>query len=275
MSLSIEQIDERKPFITASEISAIVGVSKWSTPYDVFNRKTSSTEITPATIAMDLGSALQKPFLEVINKHHGFSFVNNDDDVLVIHKSLPYCAATPDGIEPDRIAEVKIVGPNTAKDWSNDADGIPPYVLCQVQWQMACVGVDECVVIALVWGAPRLYYIKYNNDLFLKMHSLAVEFWERHIITGEPPSGAPEFCIPQKTQKIVEVDIEDYELQKVCRDYKNAKTNAANAVLVKTQAEKIIKNAIGENEGLRFGNLLFTYRADKNGKRRFSFKKEE
>lgn len=275
MSLSTEQINERKTYVTASEISAVIGVSKWSTPYDIYVRKTTSIEPTQATLAMDLGSAFQKPFLEVINKHYGLSFVNNDDDTLSVHKSLPYCAATPDGIEPDRIGEVKIVGPNTAKDWTNEPDGIPSYVMCQVQWQMACCGVDECVVMALVWGSPRIYYIKYNHDLFMKMHALAVRFWEKHILTGDPPFGATVLRIPQRTSKIIEVGIDDYELQRVCRDYKNAKTNAANATLEKAQAEKIIKKAIGDNQGLRFGGLLFTYKADKNGKRRFSFKKEE
>lgn len=270
MSLTPEQIKERRNYLTASDIPAVVGLSPWVTPYEIWSIKKGLIPQKPPTLQMDLGSAIQGPVIEVANKHLGLRIENNADNTLFKNG---WCGATPDGFSgDDRIAEVKLAG--KGKDW---AEGVPDYVQCQIQWQMFCTGRTECIVLALVWSRLKVYEVQYSEELSKKIFERAYAFWSNHVIANVAPDVecVDAIEIPkQKNRQIIEIDSEDWDMHEAMDRYYTSKMEIELAKKVKDDSEEKIKHRIGEHGGVRCGKYLATWQADKRGRRRFNFKEE-
>lgn len=274
MSLNDKQLEERKFLVTASNLPVICGLSPYSTPWELWAKKTGLVERSPSTLQQDLGSAFQEPIQRVANKHMDLHIIPNSLDVLVHHPSIPWAAATPDGhIEGDNVInEVKLVG--VGKDWR---DGVPPYVMSQIQWQMACCQADACIVLALVWSRLKRYDVQYSQEMFDLMLPHAEEF-HRCLVENEAPPGEPPPPVEMPTQKsrqIIEADIEDLDAIGDFNLYAMCDQKVKNYTEKKKECSDSIKHRIGEYGGIRCGRYLATWYADKNGKRRFNFKEEE
>ena len=59
MNNRTEWLKERQQGIGGSEVAAVLGLSKWSTPFDVWLEKTSPIENAPPNLAMQLGTFLE------------------------------------------------------------------------------------------------------------------------------------------------------------------------------------------------------------------------
>lgn len=82
--------------------------------------------------------------------------------------------------------ECKMVGRWGASRWGKD--GLPAYVLCQVQWAMACSGLARWDVCAWISGTEvRIVSVERDDDLIAGLLELAEVFWTRHVIANEPP----------------------------------------------------------------------------------------
>ena len=88
MSLNDKQLEERKFLVTASNLPVICGLSPYSTPWELWAKKTGLVERSPSTLQQDLGSAFQEPIQRVANKHMDLHIIPNSLDVLV-HSALP------------------------------------------------------------------------------------------------------------------------------------------------------------------------------------------
>ena len=236
MSLNEKQIEERKHLITASMVSSIVGLNPYQTPWDCWAVKTGLVEQKPATIQMDLGSALQEPIQRVANKHLGLNIIPNTMDLLSHHPTIHWAAATPDGTIKDRpiINEVKLVGRGT--DWR---DGVPDYVQCQVQWQMACCQAESCIVLALVWSRLQQYEVDFSPELFEALRERCELFYNEHLVKGiPPPVDQPEaIVVPKEKHKtIIEADIEDVGLFSFFEEYDKMKKTEVEAKKTKASS---------------------------------------
>ena len=270
--LNEKQINERRYLVTASDLPIICGLSPYLTPWELWARKTGLVPNTPPTLQMDLGSALEEPIQRVANKHWNLGIIPNALDVLVHHPIVSWAAATPDGhIDGEnKINEVKLVG--KGQDWR---DGVPPYVVAQIQWQMECCQAESCIVLALVWSRLKMYEVEYSSDIINAMMPRAEEFHE-YLISNEAPPGEPPppVEIPkQKSDTIIEINVEDNLFSEV-DTYAKVRQEMAEHKKAKDAYETKIKHRIGEYGGVRCGRYLATWYADKNGKRRFSFKEE-
>ena len=273
MSLNEKQLKERSMLVTASDLPVICGLSPYSTPWELWAKKTGLVERKPSTLQQDLGSALQEPIQRVANKHMGLNIVPNSLDVLVHHPSIPWAAATPDGHldGENAINEVKLVG--VGKDWK---DGVPPYVVAQIQWQTACCQADSCVVLALVWSRLQRYDVEFSQEMFDLMLPRAKEFYG-YLVSGEAPPGEPPPPVEvpvQKSKAILEVDAEDVDMHGAFNLYASFREKEKECAQKKKEFEGEIKHRIGEYGGIRCGKYLAKWQADKNGKRRFTFKEE-
>jgi putative phage-type endonuclease len=187
--LTPEQIAKRKHSIGASEVAAILGISPWDKPVDVWMRKVGLADEFAGNAATARGNYLERGLLAWLGDTVGLEFNPVESRA---HADYPFITATPDGLAQDAdgklvVAEVKSPGPRTAHHWGDGDDGAPVYYLAQVAQQMLVTGADYAYLAGLVHGELVHYRIERDAENDALITSACVSFWERHVITKEPP----------------------------------------------------------------------------------------
>lgn len=108
-------LNERKKGIGGSDVAAILGLSKWSTPFQVYADKRGEAEERAQSMGMLIGTVLEPWILEEYERQTE-SQVERVGKILY-DKEYPFLLATVDGMLPDRIVECKTARDN--KDWGD------------------------------------------------------------------------------------------------------------------------------------------------------------
>lgn len=122
------------PRITATDIPVIMGVSTFSTPYELFLKKTGRAAPQPLNWAMRRGIHFEPWARRIAERLHGHVY----EDCCVEHPDIPWAAASLDGLSPlfDETLEVKVPG---AQNHAQAVLGtVPEGYYPQVQWQLMC-----------------------------------------------------------------------------------------------------------------------------------------
>lgn len=187
--LTDEQRAMRRTGITATDIAAIVGVSPWKTPLQVWCEKMGAD--VPAT-----GDDIERgEFLEDGARRwyaHRTGAVIEQPGTLR-HPTRPLVLATPDGLVTlpgaRKVLEIKM--PRGARGWGEPGtDEIPQHYLLQVAFQIAVtahMGVTEADVFAVLGGAPTIYHVTSDREIEEMLCEAAERFWRDHVEPRRPP----------------------------------------------------------------------------------------
>lgn len=269
--LTEKQIKKRLNYVTASEIGAIVGVNPWDTPQDVYRRKCSLAVKTVDPIKTRRGHIMEGPLLDIASQELDIEIVRNTK--MFVHPEHKLFAATPDGFDSlNRVDEAKHLGRYTAPKW---ADSVPHYVFCQVQWQMACCGKKQALVVSNPWGDIRFDVIDFNQDFFDAVANRAYSFWDCVQKRVLPEFGNDDIedmlddlnttWVDQETDKII-IDNGNADMHKKLMEYDTIKKH----IKTLSEAEKVLKTeiaeVIGENEGVQVDDILCAFKQGKDRK---------
>ena len=246
---SEEWFNLRKRGITATDITAITGVSPYKSPYRLWSEKTGAIEPQTVGAAALRGTLLEDAVGRYYELERGVKLRKSNG--VVVLKKHPWAMASLDRTivgEPDGLVEIKT---SASQRWS--LYPVPPEVIAQVQWQMLITGAQWCDVVALLGSLVfRIERVEadpiYQTELFAK-----AEMFRELIATNTPPSvmGADsktfEESHPQKSDDYAEATP---ELERVARAYAEA-TYEAKLLdeLIATHAIAI-KEVIGEKLGV-------------------------
>ena len=151
-----EWLDFRSKGIGGSDVAAIMGISKYRSPVEVWMEKRGLKE--PADLsdkeAVEWGNRLESIVRDKFAEMHPELMVMELPASLVSH-NRPWAHANLDGCVKDEhgdwgVLEIKTVGKNREKDW---ADGVPDYYLTQVTHYLSVTGWKYAWVAALI-GHP-------------------------------------------------------------------------------------------------------------------------
>lgn len=163
--------------IGASEAPAVMGLSKWSSPFSVWCQKTGKVpyDDEPSEY-MRWGSILEAPVREEFVRRTNLSVEHLGPYAIVWHETIPWLFCSPDGlIGDDGLYEGKTANAFATHDWD---ESVPDYVLCQVQHQLAVTGRFYCYVCVLIGGSKLKYYCVNRDDLFIgEMLKVLDRFW--------------------------------------------------------------------------------------------------
>ncbi len=185
--------EARRTFIGASDAPAVLGLSPWRTPLDVWAEKVGLLDGSPPTLATRLGHELEDMIARLWVEQHPDADVRNARQT-VRHPDLPWLAASTDReVDDDGLLECKLVGGRQTANW---ADGVPLYVQCQAQVQMAVTGrrwVDVCSLHAGNGWQHRIERVDRDDDTIERIVDQLDRFWHTHVVTGIAPdlSGDP------------------------------------------------------------------------------------
>lgn len=265
-------LKSRKSGVGGSDMSTILGLNSFKTPYELWLEKTGRVE--PEDIsdkwAVVKGNALENELRKRFRAQHPEMLVTDGTDKQFISREKPYLRASLDGILQREdgsfgILEIKTAGNRRSGDW-HDEDGnlrIPPYYLAQVEFYALVTGWTWGYVYAAI-GDDEPVEIPFEADVedMAAIDKAAADFW--HFVTdGVPPaltgSGDVQKAFPEPTPDIVDESDDDLydllaKLEGTGNQLKDLKAEQ------KALQEQVIVR-IGSHTGIRCGNLQATYKA--------------
>jgi putative phage-type endonuclease len=177
---------ERRTGIGGSDVAAILGLSKWKSPLDVYLDKRGEAPEQEDTESLLWGRLLEPVIRQQYAERTG-TIVRVPETML--RSPLHGCmVANVDGItDAGRVLEIKTA--RTAEGWGEEGSAdIPDAYALQVQHYMAVTGLIVTDVAVLIGGSDfRLYEVPADAELQDMLVEREEAFWLRVIHGDAPP----------------------------------------------------------------------------------------
>lgn len=271
----------RQKGLGGSDIGAILGMSTFKTPLDIYRSKVEPLVDEEPTEAQHRGNMAEERILSWYASHYGVSV---DTPPMLFHPELPLFANI-DGYDAlaNRIIEAKSVMWSNRKQWGKPGTSeMPQAYLLQVAHYCALYGAPEAHV-AVEWSYSNednpeaMRWTSYAYDTFVYVRDLALEeimtraatkFWTKHVLPRVQPKPKTKtdalYLWPHhKDDAYKEAPPVLAQAVAKLKELKDQKKELDNSI---DNLEIKIKEGIGESEGLLYNNkVIATW---KNGKSR-------
>jgi putative phage-type endonuclease len=260
--LSKEQwLKERTKGIGGSDIAAIMGVSRYSTPLDVYLSKVEDVSI-PDNFNMAAGRALEPVIAEWYCKDNHFTEIKPEKEIY-IDKTRPFFLGSVDRFFVPYKADP--ANYNKAhrqlmeiKNTSRFVDGADPSHFCQMQWYLSVTDTEMGVIVYNnMYNQFEAFSYSKNHDYILEMREKAEKFWRDHVMTKTPPEPTCEEDVMKlyPTHEPATKKEADREIYEAWQKLKNLKEEIKNLDGSKKELEGKLKVAIGPAEELFYGDI--------------------
>ncbi|TXH46589.1 MAG: endonuclease [Desulfurellales bacterium] len=268
---------DRTLFIGGSDAAAILGISKWKTPFQLYQEKTGAY-VEDSTPMRDRVLARGKRWEPVVVEMLIDELEARGHDVKVIGRNLRYQDAQHpflaceldlelliDGEEVN--GEMKTVHPFAAKEWGTpETDEIPLYYAAQVMHGLMIKPRRRALVAALI-GADdlRIYFMERDEETIAAIRSKEIEFWHQ-VQTQTPPDPTAHadlnWLYRKDTGSVAEAD--DATML-ACQQLKDMKAEAKALETRIDEATALIKARMGDAATLLYrGNPVATWKNNKD-----------
>ena len=169
----------RKKGIGGSDVSAILGINKWTSAIELWldktNQKNDPVEVNEA---MEWGTILEP----IIRDH--FAAVTGktvmEVKAMLQHPDHPFMIADVDGVTTDDNGDPAILEIKTASEYKRDEwlEGVPTYYQTQVQHYLCVTGVSKAYVAVLIGGNTfRVYEVDADPEIQQMLIAVEKNFW--------------------------------------------------------------------------------------------------
>ena len=176
---------ERMQGIGGSDAAAVLGLSKWKTPYALYLEKRGEAPASDDSEPMRWGRLLEPVVRQEYAERSG-EVVRLPTEMLR-HARYPWMLATVDGItDTGRLVELKTA--RSAEDWGEPGtDEIPQAYLIQVQHYLEVTELEVADVAVLIGGQDfRQYEVEADAELQDMIVEAEAQFWDR-VQRADPP----------------------------------------------------------------------------------------
>lgn len=251
---------DRNKFIGGSDVAAMLGLSRYKTPYEVWEEKKHSIKSFEGNAATEWGKKLEP----VIIAH--FEQINNvkvfDNNERYTSKEFDFLGCHPDGIYTENgenvLIEVKTVSTDAYKFWGNS---LPMEYYCQVQHNLFVLGLKKAKFIYLVLDS-RFYSeidVNFDAEYVAEQNDYLIKWWNEYIVGDNTPiKTVTDYEKENPEVKMVEADDETAKKHTELIELK-AKIKELEAQ--KEAIEDFLKLKIGDATDLMYGlNTIATWR---------------
>lgn len=286
---------DRSKFIGGGDIAAVMGLSPWMTPLELWQFKThrKEREVTPQKARIFKRGHKLEPFIRemAIEKlqEMGFTVSLLDVNHRYIDPEVSFFAAEID-FELELTGEIEIGGELVVfdhehvnvdaksvtgfarKKWGDvGTDEVPIEYAAQFMWGLGLTHRQWCLVAALrSFDDVDLFWVKADDETVMAMRAKASQFWLEHVLKDVPPDPvnfADVKLLYAKADPMKEAPTADDAIAQKVYDLKKVKGAIKD---LEEQAEGLqfeITKAIGENIGLVYsGKPLCTWGNEKSTK---------
>ena len=266
-----EWLAARRLGIGGSDAPAILGVSPWLTPFDVWADKTGLQDgVVVETEPMRWGTIME-PLVRAEYERVTGLCVHVVGDIQR-HPQHPWMLGSLDGrAEDGRIVEIKTT--RNGQGWGEPGtDEIPLHYLPQVHHYLIVTGAPLADVVVLIGGSDfRIYHVEPDPELHGQIIEAEAQFWDR-VQRQQPPEavtlrdavrrwGRLERAGAVTASTEVIAAVEALRSLKAEADAIEARQEAAKAVVMKVLGD------VGDSLFDDAGHLLATWKLSKGASR--------
>lgn len=175
----------RRKGIGGSDVAAIMGLSKYKTPLQVYLEKRGEAPAQPDNWRMLVGRTLEPAIRQFYADMTGKTVLMPSG--IITSEKHPFMLANLDGYTDEpRVVEIKTAG--SGREWGEPgSDEIPAQYLCQVQHYMIVTGFQVAdVVVSINNSDPQIYTVEADKELHEMMIEEEAAFWQK-VQNGTPP----------------------------------------------------------------------------------------
>lgn len=234
-TLDVGQLD-RRTYLGSSDVAAILGLSKWKTPLDVYFEKLGQG-VPPDAAKEKLfrrGKRLEPVVLDMLAEELDYEITARG--ARYRDPGYPWMAAEIDAeteIDGERVnIEVKTVHPFAAGEWGEmETDEIPIHYAAQAMYGLMVTGRQRCIFAAL-FGADNLvtYDLRRDEETIDGIRAKAIAFWTDHVVAKVPPEPIVLDDVYRLLRRDSDTIVEaDKDLTRLLAAYKEAKSRESAA----------------------------------------------
>ena len=186
----------RRQGIGGSDIGALLGFSRYASPWSLWADKTGLIPPTETSERQHIGHDAETFLAQVFTRRTGLHIAGQQ--LWCEHPLHPWARCTVDGLvyeHPDPTPDAELgtaqFKTDARRNWHNITDpinGIPAAIEAQCQWEMGVRQVEHCwLVVGFSGWNIDIFEIEHRPDDFAYMLDVAGRFWCDHVLTGAPP----------------------------------------------------------------------------------------
>ena len=260
----------RSKGIGGSEVAAILGISEWSSPYQVWLEKTGRDKSNEDNKWMYAGRLLESAVAKYFSEETGYRVIKSSAESKTYqHPVHTFAVGTPDRTYFGLKGAGK--GILECKTTQKHIDNVPMSWFAQLQWYL---GVTDLTFGSIAWleRGVDFGHIEYEFDKNFWEYALTAvgEFWENHVVKDVPPDpintdDITKMYATHTAGKVV------YATPEVVERHKKLKTLVEAQKELERQTGKLveeIKLTMGDAEAIvDNGGNLFTWKSSKSSLR--------
>lgn len=260
-------LERRKSGIGGSDVAAVLGVSKWKTPYQLWLDKTSETVEEKQSDLLHFGTVLEQVIADEYARRNNVKVLRRNQ--MYRHAEHPELIANIDRyIVGGKILECKTCNAFASAKFGEGGDEVPDEYLLQVQHYMHVTGYHSADLAVLIGGNEyRQFNIKYDADLAHFSAEKCVEFWNNYVLPQvPPPATANDDLVRYYNAKAGATITASDEIVKLLEEYKRLKAAESEAKAALEKIATSVKLFAGENEIITdiYGRTIATWKKGKD-----------
>jgi putative phage-type endonuclease len=254
--------------IGGSEAAAVMGLSPWASPYDVYLVKRREAPPVEETGPMRWGNILQGPVIQEYASQTGRT-ARTFDNELVKDPKHEWMFASPDGIAGDRLIEAKTA--RTREGWGEPGtDQVPDGYVLQVQHLMVVTALPVADIPVLFGGSDfAIYTVQADPEIQQYVVDAEHDFWFDHVRRGIPPAAVTLEDARRrfKFARALEVQASD-KIANVAEQLRAVRSEIDRLEKFEGEFKVALMNCMGEADTLKFGKaVLATWKEQKGAKK--------
>jgi len=202
MLINQDFTQDRSKYLGGSDIGAILGLSKYRSPMDVWLEKTGKVSSTienlpirfgtfaEAFVASEYARATGTTLVEYSKAicHPQYSYLQGHIDRFITSNSTELFK-TDGTCTASHLLECKTANPFTQSQWGEPgSDEVPMSYLAQCHWYLCMTQLERCDLAVLFGNSDfRIYQITRDSELESTLLQAALTFWQDHVLTDIPP----------------------------------------------------------------------------------------
>ena len=187
--LTEEQIKERVNFLGASDSAATIGMSRWSTPLEIWSIKTGQLDPEDISdkLAVKLGNRLEEVVAELFTEATGKK-VHRVNEAYT-HKEYPFLKCHIDRkVDGERtILQCKTASAWKAREW--EGEEIPHEYIIQEMHELAVTEYDVAYIAVLIGNQDfKWKRIERDEKAISQLVAKEVSFWQNFVVPKLMPA---------------------------------------------------------------------------------------
>jgi putative phage-type endonuclease len=183
---AVDRLGDRRTYLGATDIAAVVGVSPWASAIDIYRQKVEGIEVD-ATAEMMWGLLLEDAICDGYTEQEGRELFRRNE---VVHPDYPFLRFHPDRLvrgEPGVFDAKATWQRGGGKYGEPGTDQVPPQVRVQMVLYSGATK-REWADVGLLRRPPlAVYRVPADPVLYDWLIAEAVRFWTEHVEAKVPP----------------------------------------------------------------------------------------